>query len=271
MPPFSWPWEPRLLLFLAVLAVGYGLAVGPLRARLAPTGTPFPRKEAVTFAAALGLLYLTLGSPLHTISAHYLFSLHMVQHNLLIFAVPPLLLRGVPGWLWDRWLRPASARAVARFLTKPIIVFLVFNLVFDGWHLPALYEQALRHPVLHDVQHLSFLVAASLMWWPLLNPSTRLLRPSFGAQLVYVFLLSVSQMVVFGFVTFASHPLYPTYAAAPRLWGISPLNDQQFGGALMNIGGTIAFLTALGVAFFRLVKAENEPPPPPRFSAHRLN
>jgi putative membrane protein len=129
------------------------------------------RGQGIAFAGGLLAMFLALNGPLHDLSDYDLFSAHMVQHLVLIFVVAPLLVAGTPGWM----LRPAlgipGVGPVARWLTGPKQAFVIFNLMMIGWHLPGPYNLAMAvHPV-HIVEHLMFLAAAVLMWWPFLMSS----------------------------------------------------------------------------------------------------
>jgi putative membrane protein len=220
------------------------------RARVQSVGTV---AQKMLFAAGLLAMFFSLNGPLHDLSDEYLFSAHMVQHLVLVFGVAPLLLAGTPGAM----LRPAldwpGVRPVARWLTRPTICFLLFNVIFAAWHLPPLYNLAMAvHPV-HIVEHLMFLVTAVLMWWPLLSPLPELPRLSYPGQMLYCFLMTIPMSIVAAYVSLADHVLFPAYAAAPRIWGLSPLDDQQLGGLIMWIPGAYFLIGVMTVVFFKWV------------------
>ena len=207
--------------------------------------------QIAAFSAGLLTLFFALNGPLHDLSDYYLFSVHMIQHLVLIFVVAPLLIAGTPGWM----LRPALALPgvgpVARWVTKPAICFAAFNIAMIGWHLPPLYNLAMaEHPV-HIVEHLMFLTVAVLMWWPFLSPLPELPRLAYPGQMLYCFLMSIPMSIVAIYIAMADHVLYPAYAAAPRIWGLSPLEDQLFGGLVMWIPGGLVFAVVLSVVFFK--------------------
>jgi putative membrane protein len=176
----------------------------------------------------------------------------MVQHLVLAFAVPPLLLYGVPGWMLRPLLpRPALLR-VGRRLTRPSGAFAGFNLVMVAWHLPPLYDLAMAvHPV-HIGQHLMILAAAVLLWWPLCSPLPELPRAPYPVQLLYLFVVGLPMVLVAIVITMADRVLYTAYAQAPRVFpGLTPLGDQHLGGLIMWVPGGLVFLVALSVVFFR--------------------
>lgn len=207
--------------------------------------------QDVAFVAGLVAMFLSLNGPLHDISDYYLFSGHMVQHLVLTIVSPPLLLLGTPGWM----LRPALALpgigTMARALTTPKAAFVTFNLVLAGWHLPPLYNAAMFYHEVHIVQHLMFIAGSVIMWWPLLSPLPELPRLSYPGQMLYAFLMTLPMTIVSIYIVYANHVLYPAYASAPRLWGLSPLEDQRLGGLIMWIPGGLFFYVIASLVFYR--------------------
>ena len=257
-PLLGWQRDPVLIGGLVTAALVYGLLVGPLRRRLAPAAS-FPVRPASFFYAALTAFYLAEGSPLHDLAERYLFSAHMAQYILLSYAVAPLLIVGLPEWVLRPLLLGSAVRPLARTLTRPVVAAAVFSLFFSGWHFPAVYEGALRSDVVHHSEHLVFIGTALLSWWPLLSPLPELPRLSPVGQLIYLFALSLGQFLVTALLTFSSGPFYATYAAAPRLYGLSAAGDQQLGGAVMKLIGFFAYGVPFVLAFFRWYRAERPP------------
>lgn len=221
-------------------------------------GPPLGRGKPTVLAVALITLFLSLNGWLHDLSDSYLFSAHMVQHLVLALAVAPLLIMATPGWM----LRPALASrpvfAVARWVTNPLRAFAIFNVVMAAWHLPPLYNLAMAHHNVHIVQHLMFLVAAVLMWWPILSPLPELPRLPYPLQMLYLFLMSIPMSIVAVYIAYANAVLYPAYATAPRIWGISPMQDQLIGGLIMWIPGGLFFFAIISVIFFRWQQHEGD-------------
>jgi putative membrane protein len=217
--------------------------------RAAPRAPSAGRRAS--FHAALLLLFLALNGPLHDLSDTFLFSAHMVQHLVLTMVVPPLMLAGVTGPMLRPLLRPRAVRAVAGRVTRPAACFAVFNVVLAAWHLPPLYNLALAHHPVHIVQHLTFIAAAVLMWWPLMSPLAELPRLSYPGQMLYCFLMVIPMSIVSIYITMADRVLYPAYAVAPRILGISPMADQHYGGLIMWIPGGLFFYGVMTVVFFK--------------------
>jgi putative membrane protein len=235
-----WQTDPVLIGGILTLALCYTLAVGPLRHLIAP-GKAFPRNQAIIFYAGIILMYLTEGSPLHDLAERYSFFAHMLQHTLLSYVVAPLLLLGAPAWLLRWMLSGRAIQPVAKVVLSPLPAFLLFSVGFSIWHIPVIYDMALRDPFIHHMQHLIFLALSVIMWWPLISPLDDLGKPSKLGKLVYIFLLPIAQLPVFGAVTFAVEPLYPSYQMAPVWIFETHLQDQAAGGAMMNLAGLFAF------------------------------
>lgn len=204
-----------------------------------------------TFYVALVIMFFSLNGWLHDLSDDYLFSAHMVQHLLLALVVAPFLIMGTPGELLRPALRLPGVMSLAKWLTAPVHCFAIFNVVVAAWHLPPAYNYALAHHPVHIVQHLMFLVASVLMWWPILSPLPELPRLSYPGQMLYLFLMSIPMAIVSVYISYADTVLYPMYSYAPRVWGITPMNDQMIGGLIMWIPGGLFFYTIISIVFFR--------------------
>jgi len=243
----------EVLLGVALLGLTYAWAWTRQGGR--PIGRCF-----VCFYGGLVTLALTLNGPLHDLSDFYLFSAHMVQHLLLTLVVPPLLLLGTPEWMADRLLAPLVRRSatgwVVRTVTRPVPALALYTAVLVFWHVPAAYELALRVHAWHVVQHLSLMAAACLAWWPVLSPSTLAPRLHYGAQILYIFAFGMPMTVVAAMITGAEELLYTSYARAPRLFGLTPFDDQRVGGVIMWVPAGLIPLLAFTAIFFRWAAAE---------------
>jgi putative membrane protein len=207
--------------------------------------------QSIVFPLALVVMFFALNGPVHDISDYYLFTGHMVQHLVLTIVVPPLLLLGTPGWMLRPALRIPAVNTFAKTVTTPRAAFTIFNVVLAAWHLPPLYNSAMFHHEVHIIQHLMFLVGAVIMWWPMLSPLPELPRLSYPGQMLYSFLMTLPMTIVSIFIVYADHVLYPAYASAPRLWDLSPLEDQRLGGLIMWIPGGLFFYLLTSLIFFR--------------------
>lgn len=257
-PEFSWAnWsgDGTLRAGLLLITGTYLLGIGPIRRRYRLARHADPRKTA-SFLAGVLVLVLALDGPLHDLSDHYLFSAHMLQHMLLTLAAPPLLLMGVPDWLLRPLLKNRLVYRVARIITHPAPALLLFNVIFILSHLPAFYELTLEKHAVHIGEHLVFMATAVITWWPLLSPLKELPRLSYPLQLLYVFFQTFSGFIVGVAITSTQRVLYPFYAQAPRVWGITPIDDQRIGGLLMWVGGGTFLLLVFTAVFFAWVHHE---------------
>jgi putative membrane protein len=175
----------------------------------------------------------------------------MVQHLLITMLFPPLIIFGVPGWMLRPLLRNRSVFAIAKFLTRPIICFAIFNVVIAGWHLPVLYNAAMANHNIHILEHLMFMSAAVLMWWPISSQLPELPRLSYPGQMLYCFLMIFPMSIIAVYISMADQVLYPAYSAAPRISSLSPLEDQLLGGLIMWVPGGTIFMIIMTVIFFK--------------------
>ncbi|MDB6170572.1 MAG: rane protein-like protein [Verrucomicrobia bacterium] len=252
-----WHNEPYLVGGLVLLGWLWALAAGPLRSRFAP-GAAFPRREGWYFYSSLVLFYLSVGSPLDQIGERFLFSAHMLQHQLLMYPVPVLLLCGLTPWMVDVPLDRPGLRGILRRVLSPLGCGAIVTLVIGVWHAPQLYEWALQDKVIHVVEHLCFFAASVLFWWPLLSPSRAYPPVGYGSRMLYLFCLEVSMTPLFAYVTFTPDVLYPTYEYAPRLIpGFGPADDQLLAGTMMKIVSMIVSVAAIALCFYFWSKTES--------------
>ncbi|MEO6246882.1 MAG: cytochrome c oxidase assembly protein [Opitutaceae bacterium] len=246
-----WHNEPWLIGGLVALGWLWAFLAGPCRRRLAP-GTAYPRGHALRFYLALLCFYGAVGSPLDQIGERFLFSAHMLQHQLLIYPAALLFLLGLPEWMIDRLFRPAGVGGIARGLTHPLICILIYTLVISLWHVPSFYDLALRNKTVHVAEHVMFFGAALFYWWPLASPSRLVPARGPAVQMLYLLGAFIAMTPVFAYITFSDDILYPTYEFAPRIFpDFTAANDQLLAGVMMKGAGMIVSLTAFGVAFFR--------------------
>ena len=254
-----WLIEPVVTIGVVCLTILYLLAVGPLRRRFG-WAERVERRQIAMFLAAMAIIFAALQGPLHELSDYYSFSAHMVQHLLVTLIMPPLLLKGIPEWLIRPVLALPGVFPVARFLTSPFIAFALFNVVFALWHSPGFYQRALGDPAVHSLEHILFMSTAVLTWWPIFSPTALLPRLNDPLQMLYLFAQSIIPTVLGALITFADIVLYPFYAAAPRVIGLSPLDDQQAAGLLMWLGGAAIVLLVLTHRFFRWMEHDADEP-----------
>lgn len=253
-----WHTEPLLIGGILVTGWIYSLLVGPLRGLI--TGRQrFPIKEATYFSIGLASFYLAVGSPLDALSKEFLFSAHMLQHNVLMYVSSLFIVLGIPDWLVDTPARKSkSFRTVFRTLVNPVVAGFLFTLSFSIWHFPNLLEAALHSKPIQSLEHMTLFLTSVLMWWSIASRSKRFPPIQYGVQIIYFFLLMVAQTPVFGFLTFGKEVLYPTYVEVAHAFPyLPPIEDQMLGGFIMKLANTLASLIVIGRALYLWSKEPN--------------
>ena len=162
----------------------------------------------------------------------------------MLWALPEASRRALGGW----WKRAGPLRAVWRAVSRPLVVWTLQAVALWAWHLPGPYQAAITHPALHAVEHLTFVVSA-LAFWSLVIDAAPRRRLGYGPAILLVFVTMLAGAALGALITFSSTVLYPIYGAGARLWGTTPLADQQAAGAIMWIPpGAVSFLTVIFLA-----------------------
>lgn len=241
--------DPGIWFSIVMLHGAYLLAVGPFRTKF-PNSRPISSFQLVCWTMGILTIILALITPLSTLADQYLFSAHMLQHVLLTLVAPPLMLLGLPAWLFDPLTRVPWLLNLARKLTRPFWAFAIFNVTFAAWHIPAFYNLALYAVPIHLLEHFTMVFAAFLLWMPVLSPTPLLPRAPLPVQVLYIFLASVLSTGLGALITLAKQPIYVFYEQSPRIWGIPTLDDQVWAGLIMWAGAAAIFLVALSIVFF---------------------
>ena len=245
----SWSLDPLQLAPVLIAAFAYGTRVRTLRRR----STPVPRWRILVFALGVTLLVLAFASPVAVIGEDELFSVHMLQHVTIGDLAPLCLLAGLTGPI----LRPVLAlRPVERLrvLANPAVALPIWAVNLYLWHVPFLYEAAVRHSAVHALEHVCFFTAGVIMWLPVLETLPAPEWFGTGAKLAYIAVVRVVETVLGNVFLWTGAVVYPVYSAGDELWGISPLRDQGLAGAVMMIEGSLVTIAALAWLFLRLAK-----------------
>ena len=265
-----WHTEPLLIGGILVTGWIYSLLIGPLRTLMTKTQS-FPLSEAAYFTLGLVTFYLAVGSPLNALGEDFLFSAHMLQHNLLMYLSPLFIVLGIPDWLVDTPARRNRYfRACFRFLVNPLFAGIFFTLSFSVWHFPQLFEATLRSKPVHTLAQLMILISSIFMWWSIASRSKRFPPLHYGVQILFFFALMVAQTPVFAFLTLARDLLYPTYADAARIIpSLDPVSDQILGGIIMKSTNMVAALVVISIAFYKWIKTSEDDINQNRNSQHK--
>ncbi len=249
------PWHLHLdvWLFFVTAAAMYVIACRRHEAR---TGQSTPRGRRLLFFGGLGLLWLASDWPMHDLSEDYLYSAHMVQHMVFTLVAAPLLITGMPAWMWRSLLAPAPVRRVFAFCVKPVMALVIFNGVLLFTHWPSVVEAAVGSEPAHFFLHVLAVGSGIVMWWPVVSPLPELPPISPPAQMLYLFFQSLAPTIPASFLTFGHRPLYQIYETFPRIWGISALSDQMAAGLIMKIAGGLILWGVIAAVFFRWADRE---------------
>jgi putative membrane protein len=258
----SWSLPVPVTLFLCLLTLIY--LGGWIRLRRA-LPKPIGIWQLAAFTCGITSVWLAIGSPLAALDDDLL-SVHMIQHVLLMLVAPPLILLGSPAVpfmhgfskrlvrdLFGPILRRPLLQQLGRTMTHPLFGWLVAMVALLGWHFPAVFELGLRSDTWHEVEHACFLVTGLLFWWPVVQPWPSVARWPRWCIPLYLFMASLPCDALSALLAFCDRVVYPSYLATPRLFSISPLQDQQCAGALMWVCATFIYLVPAVVITVQLL------------------
>jgi putative membrane protein len=257
-PNLSWSFSPAVLVGAAIATAAYVHRWRGVRsAHPAGAAREAPAWRLCCFLGAVIATVAALMSPLDSL-AEQLFFAHMIQHVLLLDIAPIL---GIVG-LTKVILRPVT-RAVANLerrvgaIAHPAFAVFAYVAVIWAWHVPAAYDFAVAHPLVHVLEHISFLLVGSLYWWHLLSPIRARLRLGGLGPVAYIGSTKLLVGALGMGLAFAPSALYPYYEHQARVWGLSALDDQAVAGIIMAVEQSLIMGIALVVLFVRAL-AESE-------------
>lgn len=232
--PYSWSWNPEALVVVPATTLAY---VWLLRRY------PAPVWRQACFAGAMLLVLLVTVTPVETIAVNYLLSVHLLQNVVLAEWAPLLFALGVPA---------AYAATLPRVPPVPALLLWVVN--YMAWHLPWVYDAALRHPhTLLHLEHAAYFVTGVLLWWPVVHGAL----PA-GHKALYVFVAFALASPIGLLMALIPDPIYDFYVEAPeRLWGLDPLRDQQIAGVAMSLAEAVVFFVVFAWFFARFFQEQD--------------
>ena len=227
MDPYAWSWNLEALILVPAMTAGYFWAL---------RGTPAPRWRIACWLAAMALLLAVTITPVETISLGYLLSVHLIQNVVLAEWAPLLAVLAIP---------PALAARAPHVPPLPALAVWLVN--YGVWHLPWVYDAALRHPhsLLH-LEHALYFLTGLALWWPVVHGTM-----TAGAKAAYVFAAFLLASPIGLLMALVPDPIYDFYADAPRLWGLSPILDQQIAGVSMAAAEAVVFFAVFAFFFAR--------------------
>ncbi len=271
-------WSPVLIGLLACIAILYYLITVKWRSDF-KVSEPLKTSEAVNFSIALLLIYVVKGSPIDLL-AHIMFSYHMAQMALLLLLVPPLLIKGIPWWVWMATLELPVVKKIFPFVTKPLLSLIVFTGMFSIYHIPLIFDYIKMNEVLHGTYTLALFLSAVFMWWSVFDVVSEGLH---GLKKIgYIVASAILITPACALIIFSGDAMYETYTnpdvwlkamelcvpadtlsslslSGPELFSsMTPHADQQLGGILMKIIQELIYAVILGSIFFKWSKTEQD-------------
>lgn len=251
-PDVHWNLSPTILPALGLYA---GIYLWRWRAaRREEGGRGAGAAELAWFGLAMAALTAALVSPVDGLGEDYLFSMHMLQHILLGDLAPVFLLLALSRVI----MRPATRRlvrverALGRFAHPLTGLFLWFGLIYV-WHVPALYDAAVESDAVHALEHASFFTAGVALWWPLVQPVPMRTRMTGMWPFAYIAAAKAGLAGLGLYLTWSKGLAYEHYETVPRIWGLTAVDDQNVGGAMMMLEQSIVLLIAFVVLFVRML------------------
>jgi putative membrane protein len=249
--PFRFQVHPDVWLLVAFLTGAYVYMVRVVGPHAVAVGQQIvTRVNVAAFAGAMALLWAASDWPIHDLGENYLYSVHMLQHMMLSYFLPPLALLATPEWLLRVLVGDGRAYAVLRWFCHPVVAGVLFNVSVMVTHIPGVVNASVSDGALHYLLHVMVVTFSLLVWMPVVGPFPEFRLSTMG-KMIYLFLLSVVPTVPAAWLTFAEGAVYRSYGEQPvRVWGISVTADQQLAGAIMKVGGSVFLWTIIVVLWF---------------------
>ncbi|WP_430786162.1 cytochrome c oxidase assembly factor CtaG [Virgibacillus flavescens] len=274
-------WSPYYILFVLGLVLTYYLITGRYRHKFGGDNLP-SKKQQFMFYLAMLLLYIVKGSPLDLLT-HIMLTAHMIQMAIYYLIIPILVIKGLPAWMWRRFLTFPVIKPFVNLVTKPIISLLLFNTLFSLYHIPGIFDFAKSSPIVHAIVSTLILISAFIVWWPIVTPLKEYDTIPPILKIAYIFANGVLITPACVLIIFADTPLFATYSESGAwiqalslcvpvevLQGISgtltgpemfspmtTLEDQQLGGIIMKLMQEITYGFILGKVFFSWFNRES--------------
>lgn len=292
---FEAKWSPMFLAFMLLVTAGYFLLTGPLSSRF-QDGKPVSAGRKLLFISGMLTLYMAQGGPIDLLG-HTLFSFHMVSMAMSYLMATPLLILGIPLWMWRAIDRKNPFKKLG-FLTHPLVASVVFNGLFSFYHFPVIHDYVMLNFTVHRLYYLLLFITSFTMWWAIIQPIPEKDKSTGLVKMGYIFLNMVLLTPACALIIFAPETLYATYSdpntwakamgycipgdtsflleqfGGPSFFGnLEPALDQRLGGIIMKFFQEIIFASMLAYVFFHWYKGENkeDDPMPTELPSSKLN
>lgn len=276
-------WSPYYAIALLLVVVLYFLVTGKWRHKF-KNSTPLTTKERNYFLLGMVLLYILKGSPID-LMGHLLFTVHMTQMAFLLLLTVPLLVMGIPNWLWQHLFQYKAIDAVFRLFTKPLIAVFSFGLTFSAYHYPIIFDTVKLDIFLHAGMTTVLFMTAVFFWWPVVNTLEGQPQLHGLKKIGYVVLSAILITPACTLIIFGETPIYATYTdgdawlqamalcvpgdllsglsglgvSGPEVfYSITALYDQQLGGILMKVAQEVIYVVVIGKIFFKWASEERQ-------------
>lgn len=254
---FRWQPRPEVWVLVLGLAVLYWYALRVIGPKAVRPGQPVATAANKRwFAVGIVLLWMAADWPMHDVGEKYLYFVHMIQHMVLMFFVPPVMLLATPEWLARLVVGQGTAGRWFLKLARPVPAAVVFNVVQLLTHWSVAVNTSVENGLFHYGLHALVVITAFAVWMPVVSPLPEL-RISAPAQCIHLFLVSIVPTVPAAWLVLAEGALYDAYDHGARLWDLSVTEDQQLAGLMMKLGGSVFLWTVIIVLFFRWVSSQD--------------
>ncbi|QHW31238.1 cytochrome c oxidase assembly factor CtaG [Paenibacillus rhizovicinus] len=275
-------WSPWFFFFMTALVILYFYLAGPWKEKHAPQEPKVTGLQKTMFVSGMVFLYLALGGPLQLLG-HMMFTFHMVNMSLAYLIAPPLLLLGIPAYMWRRFFR-ASFWSKLGWTMHPIFTLVFFNMIFSVYHVPDIHDYVMLHFTIHRIFYLVLFITSMMMWWQIACPVPEWNRLTDLRKMAYIFASGMLLTPACALIIFSGSTMYATYSD-PDVWAkamgycigggnaslllskfsgpsffnllSSPAEDQQLGGIVMKLVQELMYGCILAYVFFQWYKKEH--------------
>ncbi|GKU76126.1 cytochrome c oxidase assembly factor CtaG [Paenibacillus sp. L3-i20] len=277
---FAELWTPMFLFAMIAVVILYFYLIGPWREKHFPTETKATAKQKWLFVGGIFLVYLCHGGPINLLG-HLTFTYHMVNMSISYLVVPPMILLGLPAFVWRKVFSTNFWRKF-RFLMNPIITLILFNMLFSFYHIPMVHDYVMTNFTVHRLYYVILFITSFMMWWQIACPVPEWSRLTDVKRMAYVFANGVLLTPACALIIFAPEALYATYSD-PEVWAtamgycmpgdtsylvsefggpqffntMSIVEDQQLGGIVMKLVQELMYGVILVYIFKQWFKREH--------------